>query len=169
MPQKSRLSQSMLLDNFMAKKKVGGGEPVRKSLNSSPPTKIIKTSNHSESRPQQPEMKKTTSNASSATTALTNKSHDDQRNRIQVTSNSPVRVKRFPFDINTMKVQPCGREQITDSPLSAIFSLSCVKDSAEFSEIIDKISVPTVQAYREKNSHVSYRRPTQNLSRPSSA
>lgn len=62
-----------------------------------------------------------------------------------------------------MKVQPCGREQITDSPLSAIFNLSCVKDSAEFSEIIDKMSVPTVQAYREKNSDVSFRRPTQNF------
>jgi len=89
-------------------------------------------------------MKKTVSNASSATTGLTNKSLDDQKNRISVSSNSPVRVKRFPFDINTMKVKPCGREQITDSPLSAIFSLSCVKDSAEFSEIIDKMSVPTV-------------------------
>ena len=43
-----------------------------------------------------------------------------------------------------MKIQPYDREKIADSPLSAIFSLSCVKDSAEFSEIIDKMSVPTV-------------------------
>lgn len=165
MTQKSRLSESMLLDNFLSKKRTSGGEHIRKSLNSLPPTKIIKKSNHSESKPLQAQLKKTISNASSATTGLTNKSLEDLKNRISVSSNSPVRVKQFPFDINTMKVQSYGKEQITDSPISAIFSLSCVKDSAEFSEIIDKMSVPTVQAYREKESLVSYRRPTQNLQR----
>lgn len=53
---------------------------------------------------------------------------------------------------------------LCNSPL-AISSLSGVKDSAKFSELLDKISVPTVQAFRDKNESVSYRRPTQNPQR----
>lgn len=41
-------------------------------------------------------------------------------------------------------------------------SLTGVKDSKKFSEIIDKMFVPTVQAYRQKEKEIPFRRPTQN-------
>lgn len=69
---------------------------------------------------------------------------DAKKDRISVCSNSPVRVKRFPYEINTIKVDTYGGNKKTNSPLSAIFSLSAVKDSQEFAIIIDKMSVPTV-------------------------
>jgi len=44
----------------------------------------------------------------------------------------------------------------------AISSLSNVKDSKRFGEIIDKMFVPTVQAYRQKEKERPFRRPTMN-------
>ncbi len=39
-------------------------------------------------------------------------------------------------------------------------SLVMIKDTASFQEIIDKMSLPAVQARREKREVISYRRPT---------
>lgn len=42
----------------------------------------------------------------------------------------------------------------------AVSSLSAIKDSANLQEIIDKMSLPAVQAHRDKAEKISFRRPT---------
>ena len=44
----------------------------------------------------------------------------------------------------------------------AISSLSGVRDSKQFGEVLDVLFVPTVQAYRQKEKERPFRRPTQN-------
>ena len=44
----------------------------------------------------------------------------------------------------------------------AMSSLSGVRDSKKFGEVLDKMFVPTVQAYRQKEKERPFRRPTQN-------
>lgn len=44
----------------------------------------------------------------------------------------------------------------------AISSLSGVRDSKKFGEVLEKMFVPTVQAYRQKEKDRPFRRPTMN-------
>jgi len=44
----------------------------------------------------------------------------------------------------------------------AMSSLSGVRDSKKFGEVLEKMFVPTVQAYRQKEKDRPFRRPTQN-------
>jgi len=66
------------------------------------------------------------------------------------------------FNIDQMKAKLQTTQNSPKNSPSANSSLVMIKDTASFQEIIDKMSLPAVQARREKREAISYHRPTQN-------
>lgn len=173
----------MLLDNFLTKNKASAPQNKRNSLHRAQildtlhtlrSIKVVKNkSNEPENVEKRTHFSKQDSNSTQSTDKDTSKINlrptkpfDRHIASSKVASLSPVRALESQFPIAQMKASLEPRQQASPKAAESSALQETEKKGSgkteDLQEIIDRMSLPAVQARRDKPEKVSFRRPTQN-------